>query len=559
MESLTCVIHYGLINDPVTWPCGHNFCNGCSLEHANHNAASTSVRCPLCNRMMEVETIRALHPNIMLRDMIERLHRDDNSAPVPTAPPAIDASESAAEHFCGRTFAISPRLPSGSSARVCVDVTHQGGVSPSGSSVQWWAEHGGPNQRFFLSPALGDSVTLSPVHDPGARIGLREANWHSSSGRELVLTTFRASDAEFARATWIIGGSVTEGFTLTSLCVPGAHRLAWNSGAEPSSQPALVQVNQALEAWVTRFNLVEDDRCTSFAADFSHGEQAFSRQFSPQYPHPANGYFHHGGTMHNGGARMVTEAVDLKVPCAGDPPSQIFLGAGKLRLKATPLPGDKVELYSHPKPGHGPILINHLSGAVHWKGHVLISESSPRVTIVCLISMWPAAPAMWPAVWLSGRDDANDVDGEVDIFEFVGDKAIQEQWEANFSRGDGVVLCNTVTVPPPPDPDDDDAVTMYSFATMVTSPGLGHPHEYRCDLALEPNGRDVRVTFAINGKRLTGAMHPPGEDHHIAYNHAGIPFDLILNLQTRRGVPRLSAEEGGALECHGLAVVTHNA
>ena len=43
-DKLSCPIHLGVMNDPVSLQCGHNLCKTC----ATHIIRSNEINCPLC-------------------------------------------------------------------------------------------------------------------------------------------------------------------------------------------------------------------------------------------------------------------------------------------------------------------------------------------------------------------------------------------------------------------------------------------------------------------------------------------------------------------------------
>ena len=76
MESthdLDCAICMDSMTDPVSTPCGHNFCLSCLIQHIaiSSNSYYASVVCPSCRSPMQSSTAE-LRVNTGLRDMIQR-------------------------------------------------------------------------------------------------------------------------------------------------------------------------------------------------------------------------------------------------------------------------------------------------------------------------------------------------------------------------------------------------------------------------------------------------------------------------------------------------------
>ncbi|XP_041077207.1 E3 ubiquitin/ISG15 ligase TRIM25-like isoform X2 [Polyodon spathula] len=67
-DELKCPICQDLINNPVTIPCGHNFCMKC-INRYLRSTLSSSYSCPHCRKSFS--KLPSLHPNTMLRSMIE--------------------------------------------------------------------------------------------------------------------------------------------------------------------------------------------------------------------------------------------------------------------------------------------------------------------------------------------------------------------------------------------------------------------------------------------------------------------------------------------------------
>uniref|UniRef100_A0A8C5N1A0 Uncharacterized protein n=1 Tax=Gouania willdenowi TaxID=441366 RepID=A0A8C5N1A0_GOUWI len=72
-----CSICLEVLTDPVTTPCGHNFCKTCISTHWD---TSTTRRCPVCNQVFSTKP--QLKVNIMMREMVSqfRLESEKESA-----------------------------------------------------------------------------------------------------------------------------------------------------------------------------------------------------------------------------------------------------------------------------------------------------------------------------------------------------------------------------------------------------------------------------------------------------------------------------------------------
>uniref|UniRef100_A0A8C5GRQ3 E3 ubiquitin-protein ligase TRIM41-like n=1 Tax=Gouania willdenowi TaxID=441366 RepID=A0A8C5GRQ3_GOUWI len=62
-----CSICLEVLTDPVTTPCGHNFCKTCISTHWD---TSTTSRCPVCNQVFSTKP--QLKVNIMMREMVSQ-------------------------------------------------------------------------------------------------------------------------------------------------------------------------------------------------------------------------------------------------------------------------------------------------------------------------------------------------------------------------------------------------------------------------------------------------------------------------------------------------------
>uniref|UniRef100_A0A8C5G1C3 E3 ubiquitin-protein ligase TRIM21-like n=1 Tax=Gouania willdenowi TaxID=441366 RepID=A0A8C5G1C3_GOUWI len=66
-----CSICLEVLTDPVTTPCGHNFCKTCISTHWD---TSTTSRCPVCNQVFSTKP--QMKVNIMMREMVSQFRRE---------------------------------------------------------------------------------------------------------------------------------------------------------------------------------------------------------------------------------------------------------------------------------------------------------------------------------------------------------------------------------------------------------------------------------------------------------------------------------------------------
>ncbi|XP_028298714.1 E3 ubiquitin-protein ligase TRIM21-like [Gouania willdenowi] len=66
-----CSICLEVLTDPVTTPCGHNFCKTCISTHWD---TSTTSRCPVCNQVFSTKP--QLKVNILMREMVSQFRRE---------------------------------------------------------------------------------------------------------------------------------------------------------------------------------------------------------------------------------------------------------------------------------------------------------------------------------------------------------------------------------------------------------------------------------------------------------------------------------------------------
>uniref|UniRef100_A0A3B4X074 RING-type domain-containing protein n=1 Tax=Seriola lalandi dorsalis TaxID=1841481 RepID=A0A3B4X074_SERLL len=63
-DQFLCSICLDVFTDPVTTPCGHNFCNKCITEHWDVNVPN---QCPNCNKVFYIRP--ELHVNTFISEM----------------------------------------------------------------------------------------------------------------------------------------------------------------------------------------------------------------------------------------------------------------------------------------------------------------------------------------------------------------------------------------------------------------------------------------------------------------------------------------------------------
>ncbi|XP_036004684.1 E3 ubiquitin-protein ligase TRIM7-like [Fundulus heteroclitus] len=71
-EQLLCSICLGAFNEPVSTPCGHNFCKGCITQYWN-SQINGPAQCPLCKEKLGNEP--KLRVNTEFRDVVEHFNR----------------------------------------------------------------------------------------------------------------------------------------------------------------------------------------------------------------------------------------------------------------------------------------------------------------------------------------------------------------------------------------------------------------------------------------------------------------------------------------------------
>ncbi|CAI5638657.1 unnamed protein product [Oreochromis niloticus] len=70
-DQFLCSICLDVFNDPVSTPCGHNFCKNCISQHWDINER---CQCPMCKKVFEVRP--ELHVNTFISDMVSQFRRE---------------------------------------------------------------------------------------------------------------------------------------------------------------------------------------------------------------------------------------------------------------------------------------------------------------------------------------------------------------------------------------------------------------------------------------------------------------------------------------------------
>ncbi|ESO88468.1 hypothetical protein LOTGIDRAFT_78912, partial [Lottia gigantea] len=71
----SCILCKGILNDPVTLPCGHTYCRKCLEKDPNK-------RCNMCNTVHYKIKISSIKSNVLLSKLIEKWFSDENKAAV---------------------------------------------------------------------------------------------------------------------------------------------------------------------------------------------------------------------------------------------------------------------------------------------------------------------------------------------------------------------------------------------------------------------------------------------------------------------------------------------
>ncbi|UGU15679.1 family 16 glycosylhydrolase [Sinomicrobium kalidii] len=185
--------------------------------------------------------------------------------------------------------------------------------------------------------------------------------------------------------------------------------------------------------------------------------------------------FYPWGTDHNGSARMYEDQVTLD-------------GNGELLIEANRIYEDEGDSSADPW-----LKIKYHSGAIHFKEHIVVSDSLPSWEISGDFQV-PTTRGSWPAFWITG---AWSWPPEIDIMEFKGNNT---NWQ------------NTVTGP--------DWQNTSWQTTKTTVSDAGNWHNYKV-IINKTSQTDVEIKLYIDGDQ-TGT--------HTA-DFVGKPFWLIINMQ----------------------------
>uniref|UniRef100_UPI0037E912A8 E3 ubiquitin/ISG15 ligase TRIM25-like n=1 Tax=Semicossyphus pulcher TaxID=241346 RepID=UPI0037E912A8 len=98
-DKLCCSVCLDLLKDPVTIPCGHNFCMSCIRKHWDEEDQKKAYRCPQCRQTFKPRP--ALVKNTMLADVIEDLKKTGPQA-APAGPSLTKLGDVACDVCTGR-------------------------------------------------------------------------------------------------------------------------------------------------------------------------------------------------------------------------------------------------------------------------------------------------------------------------------------------------------------------------------------------------------------------------------------------------------------------------
>ncbi|XP_041073383.1 tripartite motif-containing protein 65-like isoform X2 [Carcharodon carcharias] len=71
-DKLSCAICLDIFNDPVTTPCGHNFCMTCLQGHLDNQSPAGPYDCPACRTKFEQQP-QPLYKNLLLDEVVQIL------------------------------------------------------------------------------------------------------------------------------------------------------------------------------------------------------------------------------------------------------------------------------------------------------------------------------------------------------------------------------------------------------------------------------------------------------------------------------------------------------
>lgn len=109
-EQLSCPVCMDLFNDPVTIPCGHNYCMSCINTYWSSEGGSGKYNCPLCRQIFTQRPV--LKKNTTLAALAEELKNAtlDDSTEI--------SSEASGDVFCD--FCTETKLKASKSCLTCV-------------------------------------------------------------------------------------------------------------------------------------------------------------------------------------------------------------------------------------------------------------------------------------------------------------------------------------------------------------------------------------------------------------------------------------------------------
>uniref|UniRef100_A0A8C4SZ95 Tripartite motif-containing protein 16-like n=1 Tax=Erpetoichthys calabaricus TaxID=27687 RepID=A0A8C4SZ95_ERPCA len=84
-DEFTCSVCLDILTDPITIPCGHNFCLKCLTNYWDQSQVCS---CPQCRE--NFTTRPALRRNNLLNEVIKKLKKTTISPPLPPTPPSLN-------------------------------------------------------------------------------------------------------------------------------------------------------------------------------------------------------------------------------------------------------------------------------------------------------------------------------------------------------------------------------------------------------------------------------------------------------------------------------------
>ncbi len=71
-DELNCCICHDIFVDPVSIPCGHNYCSGCINKYIRSFQSSDHLPCPLCKERHLKSNLTNIKPNMLLNKILKR-------------------------------------------------------------------------------------------------------------------------------------------------------------------------------------------------------------------------------------------------------------------------------------------------------------------------------------------------------------------------------------------------------------------------------------------------------------------------------------------------------